>query len=129
MLYLVHCSFTQGGAIRSHGHFDFVVDAPDIASAKDRLRVKLLDERANGDLFDDPVEIYLDDVVPLDAIPADGVIPRYQMYLGERQTSVFHSTPCDEVPDFGTADQPDDDDEPPGGVIVEPFMVFGPKSG
>ncbi|HVK13645.1 MAG TPA: hypothetical protein VM597_33165 [Gemmataceae bacterium] len=129
MLYLIHCSFTQGGLTPSHGHFDYVVDAPDIASAKDRLRAKLDEERAEGDLFDDPVEIYLDDTIPLVAIPADGVIGRYQMYVGERQTSIFHSTPCDQRPDFDPADQPDDEDEPPGGVVVEPFVVFGPKGG
>ena len=48
MLYLIHCSFTQGGLTPSHGHFDYVVDAPDIASAKDRLRAKLDEERAEG---------------------------------------------------------------------------------
>ena len=29
MLYLMHCTFTQGGETPGHGHFDFLVGAPD----------------------------------------------------------------------------------------------------
>jgi hypothetical protein len=130
MLYLMHCSFTERGETLGHGHFDFVVDASDVASAKERLRARLVDERAHGDLFDDPVEVYLDDVVKIEEVPAEGMIGRYQYFLGERPTTMFRSQPCDASPGFDLVDPPDDgEDEPVGGVIVEPFAVFGPKDG
>jgi hypothetical protein len=129
MLYLMHCTFAQHGEVVGHGHFDFVVLAPDVAAAKRRLREKLDDVRAHYDLFDDPVEVFLDDVIEIDEVPAEGFIGRYRFYFGERPTTIFRSTPCDSVPEVDLAEPEDDQDEPVGGIIVEPFAVFGPKGG
>jgi hypothetical protein len=72
--YLMYCTFTQGGETPGHGHFDFLVGAPGPETAKGKLRERLGIARARGDLFIDPVEIFLEDVIEVARSSKRGVI-------------------------------------------------------
>ena len=88
--------------------------------------------RARGDLFDGRIEIFLEDVIEVARVPRRGDIGRYQVFLGKRPTSLFRSLPLPGSTACSLVEPTDDDedeDKPERGVIVEPFMVFGPKGG
>ena len=136
MLYLAHCSFEEKGDTPTFGYFTYVVRADDYETAVDQLRRKLETARARTDLFDRPVEIYLDDVLEVRKLPKRGVIARYQAHVGEDPGSLSSSLPADdprgcrvvrpsEIEPEGDDLEDDLDDE--GEVQVEPFMTFGPK--
>jgi hypothetical protein len=138
MLYLAHCSFSEKGETPTYGHFTYVVRADDYETAVDQLRRKLESARERTDLFDRPVEIYLDDMLEMRKLPKRGVIARYQSHFGEEPASINASLPADDprgcrVIHPGDVDAEDDDEDDDLAedeeVTVEPFMTFGPKGG
>ena len=138
MLYLAHCSFSEKGDTATFGHFTYLVKAADYETAVDNLRRNIETARARTDVFDRPVEIYLDDVIEVRKLPKRGVITRYQSYLGDEPASIFAALPADDPrgcrvirpadvnDEDAEADDFDDlaDEEE---VQVEPFITFGPK--
>ena len=138
MLYLAHCSFFEKGDTATYGHFTYVVKATDYETAVDQLRRKIENARARTDVFDRPVEIFLDDMLEVRKLPKRGVIARYQSYLGKEPPSIHALLPADEPrgcrvirpadvdDEDAEADDLDDlDDEEE--VQVEPFITFGAK--
>jgi hypothetical protein len=139
MLYLAHCSFAEKGDSPTYGYFTYLVKAEDYESAVEQLRRKVETARDRTDMFDRPVEIYLDDVLEVRVLPKRGVIARFQAHLGKEAPSLSASLPADDPRgcrvirpgDYDPVDDDDHDDlaedEPGEDVTVEPFMRFGPK--
>ena len=53
-------------------------------------------------------------MIEIDEVPAEGLIGRYQLFLGERPTTIYRSTPCNAVPAYDPAESADDGDDPAG---------------
>ena len=138
MLYLAHCSFSEKGDTPTYGHFTYVVKADDYETAAEQLRRKLESARERTDLFDRPVEIFLDEMLEVRKLPKRGVIARYQSHFGTEPASINASLPADDPrgcrvirpSDIDGEDEEQDDLDDLAeeeSVPVEPFMTFGPK--
>jgi hypothetical protein len=127
---LVHCS-TRESDPEAHGRFTYLVVAPDPDAARARLRERLERARAESDLLDGPVEVYLDDLIEVGEIPDDGLIGRYTAFLRDPGTSLSMTLPGSDA-DSCMLHEPaedEDEDESEEGVTIEPFAVFGAKGG
>src|SRR4051794_32271419 len=133
MLYLAHCSFDESGDTPTFGYFTYVVEADDYETAVEQLRRKLTTTRETTDVFDRPVQIYLDDMLEINVLPKRGVIARYEAHIGEDPGSISSSLPADDPggcrvirPSDAVDNELEDDLDDDEDTQIEPFMMFGP---
>jgi hypothetical protein len=125
MLRLIHCHVRKTGDEPGHGQFDFLAEAANVGKAKALLRAELERPRAEGNVIDGPVKVYVSDVIEMSAVLESGVVGRYEWYDGEERTTFADLLPGGEgegcvLLEPGEAERDG---------VVEPLAVYGSKGG
>jgi hypothetical protein len=124
MLYIAHCSFDETGNERRYGYFNFLVEAPSVEEAGERLRKEIIRARKRSDLFDDAVKIYVDHIVEIASLPKRGLLVRYQSFEGEAPPVLFCPVPPGSSRGckvYGVGPEGGDDED---AESLEPFVEF-----
>jgi hypothetical protein len=122
-LWLVYCSFHRAGSDTdmTWGTFECIVHA----SSADEVEMWCLCElislatKSPGKAFDVGDEIYIEHIVPLESIPADGAILNYLNYRGERM-AIGTMFPCN---DYDCVIETYSTHDPDGPDTVEPLLI------
>jgi hypothetical protein len=126
MLYLVYFSFHEQGGEAGQGNFSCVIEADDINGAvgKSAALIEQLHEKAEA--FDGIEQIFLDEIVQVNSMPAEGFVAHWQWVPGSTGETVSTVLPevadehCEAFsPEFEDASEDED-----GESTVGPFITF-----
>ena len=123
MLYLAHFSFDgEHKGEPTHGWFTCMVEADDIEASVDEFRHLINKLQKDEDIFQFVTKVYLEDIIQIRQVPAQGFLCHYSSSPGEAPPSI--ATTC-----WGDTDgycesfshTPSDSEE---SKEIEPFIVF-----
>ena len=123
MNYLAHFSFLQEDRKLHHGYFTCLLEADSMEESLDKCRALIIRLVENREVLRSPAQIYLDQLIRIDRVPAGGIVAHLAARDGELTSGESVSLPvadegCCEA--FGVAPEGEDDET----VDIDPFFIL-----
>jgi hypothetical protein len=121
--YLVYCSSKNPSDKETHHHhFEYLIQASSADDAEEKCRARLKEIPTHVELFEKGTIIYVDYIVEIAGVPAEGALLRYVRYKGEL-ASISKSLPLEEGAGM-IASYLTEDPEKQSSSPVPPFVVL-----
>ncbi|MCG6892650.1 MAG: hypothetical protein LJE65_03505 [Desulfobacteraceae bacterium] len=124
MNYLAHFSFYRQEEDRG-GYFTMVVSAEEPDEAVERFEAEILRLKKESDVFEDVTEVYIDDFIEIEKMPAQAVLTRMESEDPEGFTlSINLLTEQEGFTVYGWCPEGKEDEYEEDENDVYPFLVF-----
>lgn len=124
MNYLAHFSFYRQDEDRG-GYFTMVVSAEEPDEAVERFEAEILRLKKESDVFEDVTEVYIDDFIEIEKMPAQAVLTRMESEDPEGFTlSINLLTEQEGFTVYGWCPEGKEDEYEEDEHDVYPFLVF-----
>ena len=123
--YIVYCSFDNPSDDSRHRHFEYLIKAQSADEAEAKCKVIFAKLPTDGEkLFEPGTKVFVDYIVEVSDVPAEGVVLRYVSYRGEL-SSASSSLPFGDGNGQLTTYYTDDPEEMEKGIEPQPIAIVG----
>jgi hypothetical protein len=124
MNYLGHFTF-YGKKEDEDGRFTMMAEAADPEEAADKFETEILRLREEDDVFDEVLEIYIDDIIEIERLPERAVVTRLEKTVPDGYTlSVNLLTEAEGLTVYGWVSDDQEEASEEEEQEMEPFVVF-----
>jgi len=128
MIYIGHFSFDEHGPENEarHGYFSCIVETDSAEAAANEFKELIFSLKKMNDEFSNIVNVYLEDIIEIRAVPRWAIVTRIQSSAGEFPKSISRSLPNVVAPGINVYGWSPDVDEDQTDRKTEEFKTSKP---